>query len=383
MSERTAGAAGRGTAAQDFRPPTGSAEMPPDLSFTTPGGRRHRVPTRFGPDLKRVVRPPLLAREVVLGDAWKGVQVRLSAVGASDQQEYLALETEVGAALEIHRAFGGGPYQGLFPVPVGYDMDAAEPFLIYSEPRGEPATGLAHGISTSDQRIIERDLVLAVRLMESLGLVHRGIVPAAVRWDGERAQLWDLGAVARIGTPRTPWGTPPYAPPEQRAGVGEVDPRDALWSTAQLMYQLVAGRQGRPDGPPEDLNAYRSLVQTLGGAFAPRAENRPTPAHLLGLIMPDSDPAAMVTARPDPLEPHRREFDAALARKRAAAGGDGFGVPGHLDDADAKAADPDGASPAGRSRRSRGAAGEERAGRRGWLGGTAERDRGRNGRGRR
>ncbi|MEU6357785.1 hypothetical protein ABZ896_52285, partial [Streptomyces sp. NPDC047072] len=300
MNGRTAGAPESGTAAQDFRPPRGGTEMPPDLSFTTPGGRRHTVPTRIGADLRRVVRPPLLARRVLLGDAWKGVQVRLSAADASDQQEYLTLEAEVGAALMIHRAFGGSPYQGLFPVPVGYDMDAAEPFLIYSEPRGEPATGLAHGISTSDQRIIERDLVLAVRLLESIGLVHRGIVPAAVRWDGERAQLWDLGAVARIGSPRTPWGVPPYAPPEQRSGVGEADARDALWSTAQLMYQLVAGRQGRPDGPPADLDAYRSLAQTLGGAFASRAEGRPTATHLLGLIMPDSDPTAMVTAVPDP-----------------------------------------------------------------------------------
>ncbi|MFI7504797.1 hypothetical protein ACIBVL_41270 [Streptomyces sp. NPDC049687] len=377
MSER---AAGHGTAAQDFRPPRGSAEMPPDLSFTTPGGRRHQVPTRFGPDLRRAVRPPLLAREVLLGDAWKGVQVRLSAADASDQQEYLTLETEVGAALMIHRAFGGGPYQRLFPVPVGYDMDAAEPFLIYSEPRGEPATGLAHGISTSDQRIIERDLVLAVRLLESLGLAHRGIVPAAVRWDGERAQLWDLGAVARIGAPRTPWGVPPYAPPEQRAGTGEVDARDALWSTAQVMYQLVAGRQGRPDGPPADLDAYRSLAQTLGGAFASRAEDRPTAARLLGLIMPDSDPAAMVTARPDPLEPHRREFDAALARKRAAAGADGFGVPGNPDGPHPTAG-PDGTVRSGGPRRGPGEG--ERAPRRGWLGGGSERDRGRSGRGRR
>ncbi|MFD8223043.1 hypothetical protein ACFV16_02580 [Streptomyces massasporeus] len=383
MSESTAGAPGRDAAVEDLRFATGSAEMPPDLCFTTPGGRRHRVPTRFGNELGRVVRPPLMTREVLLGDAWKGVQVRLSVGDASDNHAYQTLETEVGAALMIQRAFGGGPYQGLFPVPVGYDMDAAEPFLIYSEPRGKPATGLAHGISTTDQRIIERDLVLAVRLLESLGLVHRGIVPAAVRWDGVRVQLWDLGAMARVGTPRTPWGAPPYAPPEQRAGVGEVDARDALWSTAQLMYQLVAGRQGHPDGPPADLDAYRSLAQTLGGAFAPKAENRPSPAHLLGLLMPDVDPAAMVAARPDPLEPHRRAFDAALARKWAVAGVDGFGGSG-ADGWDGTAAEPDGVPPrTERPRRTPGTPDDERARRRGWLGGASERDRGRNGRGRR
>ncbi|MFF3326306.1 hypothetical protein [Streptomyces sp. NPDC002889] len=323
------GATGGGTAQEHSSRP--GHDEPPELSFTTPGGRRHHVAARFGRDLQRVVRPPRVAREVRLGDAWQGLQVRLCAADASDPHEYHVLETEVGVALTVHRAFSGTPFQGLFPVPVGYDMDAAEPFLIYADPRGEPATSLAHGISTTDQRIIERDLVLAIRLLESLGLVHRGIVPAAVRWDGERTQLWDLGAVARTGTPRAPWGAPPYASPEQRAGVGDVEARDALWSAAQLMYQLVAGRQGSPDGPPADLEAHRSLVQTLGGAFAPKAEDRPTPGKLLGLLMPDSDPYAMVAARPDPLEPHRREFDAALARKRAAAGLDLDGSGPHND----------------------------------------------------
>lgn len=292
----------------------------PDLAFTAPTGKRHRVPARFGPDRDRVVRPPRLARDVRLGGTWRGLQVRLAAADAADSEQYQIMETEVGTALALHRAFSGSRYQGLFPVPVGYDMDAAEPFLVYAFPRGRPATALVHGISTTEQRIIERDLVLAIRLMESLGLVHRGIVPAAVWWDGERTQLWDLGSVARIGRPRSPWGLPPYASPEQCLGVGRADARDALWSTAQLMYQLVSGRPGRPDGPPQDLEAHRSLAQTLAGAFAARAEERPTPGHLLGLLMPDSDPYAMVAARPDPLEPHRREFDAALARKRALAG---------------------------------------------------------------
>ncbi|MFE2585374.1 hypothetical protein [Streptomyces sp. NPDC059378] len=396
MSERT-----------DLGPRADATEMPPDLSFTTPGGLRHRAPARFGPELRRVVRPPLLARELLLGDAWKGVQVRLSSADVRDPHEYQALEAEVGAALTIHRAFLGSPYQGLFPVPVGYDMDAAEPFLIYATPRGEPATGLTHGISTTDQRIIERDLVLAVRLLEGLGLVHRGIVPAAVRWDGERAQLWDVGATARIGAPRTPWGAAPYASPEQRAGVGEADARDALWSTAQLMYQLVAGRQGRPDGPPADLDAYRSLAQSVGDAFAPRAEDRPTPARLLGLLVPDPDPATVLMAGPDPLEPYRREFDDRLARKREAVGIDGHadhmqpidhmqhieylgptgaggqGGPGRAGDPGASVADGYGGPPDGGPRDTPKPSDQERGWLRGWLGGGTDRERGRNGRGRR
>ncbi|MDF9817078.1 hypothetical protein [Streptomyces sp. SPB162] len=278
----------------------------------SPKGSPMRLKVRFGPDRPRLVRPPTVARRLQLGDDWKGFQVRLPAADTHDPAALALLETETAAALTLHRAYSGTRFAGLFPVPFGYDPNAAEPFIVYAVPRGRPASAL-QGISTSQQRSVERDLVLAVRLMAAVGLVHRGIVPAAVRCEERGAQVWDLGSVIRTGFPRAPFGIAPYAAPEQRAGTGTSDPRDALWSVGQIMYQLLTGRPGRPDGPPSDLAAHRSLAQTLGPVFAPNAADRPTAENLLKLLMPGTE--LPVGAQPDPLTPYRRDFDEALRRK--------------------------------------------------------------------
>ncbi|MFE6333531.1 hypothetical protein ACFVOK_09980 [Streptomyces sp. NPDC057798] len=302
---------------------------PVRLTFISPQGTRQTVLSRLGAERRRTTPPPLTAHDVLLGGSVRAVRLSGAADGA-DEEGPRKLEAEIRAALCLHRAFHGSPYQSLFPSLVGYDMDAEEPFVLYQAPRGDAAAQLGYGISTTEQRTIERDLVLAVRLLEGLGLVHRGLVPAAVRWDGKRAQIWDLGAVARVGSRRVPLGVPPYAAPEQRHGVGRADARDALWSVAQIVYQLATGQQGDPEGPPRDLAAYRSLERPLGDAFAPLAEDRPAPAEVLALLMPGPDPAALVEARPDPLEPHRQDYDRAMERKRRDAGlgpyGYGHGV---------------------------------------------------------
>lgn len=287
-----------------------------EVPFVTPQGVHHTVRVQLGPDRPRLVRPPLLARPVQ-GDEWKGVQVRLPASESGNHTAYSLLEAETAAALALHRSYGGTRFRGLFPVPVGYDMNAPEPFILYAAPRGRPVSALNQGVSTGEQRTIERDLVLAVRLMEAVGLVHQGIVPAAVRWDGQGAQLWDLGSITRIGRPRTPCGVPPYASPEQRSGVGESDARDALWSVGQVLHQIVTGRPGSADGPSPDLARHRSLAQTLTPVFAPLAGDRPSAAALLGRLMPGADTQALTTALPDPLEPYRRDFDEAMGRKHA------------------------------------------------------------------
>jgi hypothetical protein len=306
-------------------PPPGPAPGGPDeplgetrmLSFVSPQGVLHRERVRFGADRPGVVRPPAVARRVVF-DGWRGIQVRLPQDRAGDHTACTLLEAEISAALTLHRAYSGTAFGRLFPSPVGYDMNAASPFVLYATPRGRPLSSLArgHGVSTRDEQVIEGDLVLAVCLMEAVGLVHRGIVPAAIYWDGHRVQVWDLGSVTRTGLPRVPFGPRPYAPPEERAGRGETDARDALWSVGQVMYHLVTGRQGNPEGPPPGLEAHRLLAQNLGPVFAPLAAGRPTPRQLLALFMRDNG-NLVPHGLPDPLEPLRREFDETLRRKRA------------------------------------------------------------------
>ncbi|MEW1871845.1 hypothetical protein AB0420_27685 [Streptomyces caelestis] len=297
--------------------PEGPGGTPPDeLTFTVPPGGRRTTPVRVGPEFRRDRLLPQLIRKAVLDDEGQQcVQVRLNAKDAANPAARALLDTEAGAALRLHRALGDTEYAALFPRIIGYELDTAEPFLLYDPPRGTSVERL-HVMSATDQEHFTRDLLLAVYLMEGQGLVPRGVSPATVRWDGAGIQLWGLESVARTGQPRRPWGRSPFCPPEQRRGEGLADSRDAVWSTAQVLYQLVTGRPGPADRAPADLGEHRRLDQTLRDAFAPRAADRPTPAQVLDVVAPGAARRARITVPADGTATDHEAFDEALRRKR-------------------------------------------------------------------
>ncbi|MBW8739339.1 MAG: hypothetical protein JF621_20220 [Streptomyces turgidiscabies] len=303
------------------RPPGPEGPADAKLGFSTPSGRRRVARARFGPESRRDPHLPQLIRNALLDDRGQGqrcVQVRLSAADATEPAARALLDTEAGTALRLHRLVEGTENAPLFPRLIGYELDTAEPFLLYDPPRGATAAK-THVIAATDQRVLTRDLMLALCLLEGQGLVPRGISPATVLWDGASLQLWGLEAVTAIGSPRTPWGRAPYASPEQRRGEGAADPRDAVWSAAQVLYRLVTGRPGHPDRPPADLAEHRVLNETLREAFAPRASARPTPAQLLDLLPQGT--ARRTTLPPPPPEETRQDrevFEQALRAKRQA-----------------------------------------------------------------
>ncbi|MGW0824964.1 hypothetical protein [Streptomyces sp. NPDC002845] len=288
------------------------------LAFTVPSGRRRVAQARFGRESRRDPLLPQLIRNALLDDGRQPcVQVRLNTTDAANPAARALLDTEAGTALQLHRVLDGTEYAALFPRLIGYEPDAAEPFLLYAAPRGT-ATARTHVMSATDQRVFTRDLMLALCLLDSQGLVPRGISPGTVLWDGTSAQLWGLEAVTRVGQPRSRWGRAPYCSPEQRRGEGLADSRDAVWSAAQVLYQLVTGRPGHPDRAPADLGEHRVLAETLRGAFAPRAATRPTPAQLLDLLAPGAARRVTLTAPADETHPHREAFEQALNLKRQA-----------------------------------------------------------------
>ncbi len=292
---------------------------PPALAFSTPDGQRRAFPARYGPDSRRAPGGPQLIRNVLLGgpEPRRCVQVRLASADARGTAARTLLDAEIGAALRMGRALAETQFARLFPTAIGYDVDAAEPFVLYAPPRGTPVARY-HGISTTDQRVIARDLLLAVHLLEGEGLVHRAITPATVLWDGTSVQLWGLDAVLPAGRARSACGQAPYAPPEQRDGRGLTDPRDAVWSSAQVLYHLVTGRPGHPDHAPADLSDHRVLDQTLRQAFAPTAAARPRPAALLDVLAAQRSVQAGLAVSGDGLEPHRAAYDRALRLKAGA-----------------------------------------------------------------
>ncbi|WP_244187793.1 hypothetical protein [Streptomyces regalis] len=299
----------------------GPGGPPPDkLAFTEPSGRRRITPVRVGREFRPNPPLPQLMRKAVLDDrGQRCVQVRLGARAAENQEARALLDTEAGIAFRLNQLLGDTEYTALFPRLIGYELDTAEPFLLYHPPRGTDVAQI-HVMGAADQEIFTRDLMLALCLLEGQGLVPRGISPATVRWDGAKAQLWGLESVTRIGLPRRPWGPTPFCPPEQRGREGVVDPRDAVWSAAQLLYRLATGRLGPADGPPADLGEHRKLDRTLRDAFAPRAADRPTPAQVLDLMAQGAARRVRLAVPPDETRPHHEAFEEALRLKRQAPG---------------------------------------------------------------
>ncbi|MGW9302301.1 hypothetical protein ACWHA3_15995 [Streptomyces cyaneofuscatus] len=302
---------------------TGRAEpagaRSPYLAFTEPTGRRRTAPARLGKPSRRDPALPQGIRNGLLDDQGQQcVQVFLPAAAAADPAARALLDTEAGTALQLARTLENTAYAHLFPTLIGYELDSPEPFLLYAAPRGIPA-GRTHVMSATDQRVFARDLTLALCLLDGQGLVPRGVSPGTVLWDGASVQLWGLEGVARAGRPRTPWGRAPYCSPEQQRGEGLVDARDAVWSAAQVLYQLVTGHPGPADRAPADLAQHRVLAGTLPGAFAPTAGARPSPATLLELLAPGEAGRAALTTAADGARPHQEAYAQALRAKRRAA----------------------------------------------------------------
>ncbi|GAA0356302.1 hypothetical protein [Streptomyces blastmyceticus] len=299
------------------------------LAFTTPSGRRRTAPVRFGRTSRRDPLLPQRIRNGLLDDEGQQcVQVRLTAADAANPAARALLDAEAGTALRLHQVLDDTEYAALFPRIIGYELDTAEPFLLYAAPRGSTAAR-THVMSATDQRVFARDLLLALCLLDGQGLVLRGISPTTVLWDGTSVQLWGLEGVARAGRPRTRWGRAPYCSPEQLRGEGRVDPRDAVWSAAQVLYQLVTGRPGPTDRAPADLGEHRVLAETLRGAFAPLAADRPTAERLLDLLAPGAARRITLSVPADETRPHHAAFDHALHLKRlvsAPGPHDGYGA---------------------------------------------------------
>ncbi|MFJ4958002.1 hypothetical protein [Streptomyces sp. NPDC088739] len=292
-----------------------------ELEFLTHGEAPVRFAVRYGEDHQAPGRPGFLARRAYLGTAGQPVvQYRLASPALADPYAYGRLEREVAAAVALERRYGGARPGAVLTRTVGFDLTSAEPFVLYRPQSGRPLADWAGRLAAEEQERIIGQLATAVRLLADAGLVHRAVTPGTVRWDGTRVRLCEPYAALRAGEPREPYGAAPWASPEQRAGHGTADPRDDLWSVAEIAYFLLAGRPDRGEGPPRDLADYRRLAALEhSGVFSPRASERPGPEDLLRLLhVPD--PLASGVGAADPLDRWRAAYDQQIARKRALSG---------------------------------------------------------------
>ncbi|MER8043750.1 hypothetical protein [Streptomyces sp. NPDC094032] len=294
-----------------------------ELEFVTHRQESIRVAVRLGEERRAPGRPRLTMRRLFMGDGWPVVQFRLPRSAQGDPRAYALLVREVEASVAVERRYEGEKFADLFTRIVGFDLECAEPFVLYHASPGSTLFECQERLGGEEKQKIVGQLALAVRVLGDAGLVHRALTPETVRWTGAHIRLSEPYAAQRAGEPREPFGTAPWASPEQRAGRGAADTRDDLWSLARIAYFLISEQPGAPgigdraDGPPADLGAYRRLTALAeSGLFAPVAAARPSPAELLRLLSL-RDPLADFVDTADPLDRGRERYDAELARKQA------------------------------------------------------------------
>ncbi|MDI2130367.1 hypothetical protein [Yinghuangia seranimata] len=230
-----------------------------------------------------------------------------------DAQQRTALEREVAAAMLIARSFDGTVWERSFTSLIGYNTVAREPFVIYAAADAPALAGL-NALAIREQNAVAAALVRLVRLLEAVGIAHRGIDPHTTTWDGATVTLGRPSAADRIGRRRRPSGLGPWASPEQRAGSGRVDARDDLWSVGRILYRLDTGQDGPADRAPHDLERRGQLSGPLSRLFEVRAEHRPGTAELLRALRV-SDPVDEYRRPFDPLDEGRKAYDDLVAQR--------------------------------------------------------------------
>lgn len=206
-------------------------------------------------------------------------QVRPRPDAATAGEAYEALDNEILAGLRLSRFAAGGAYPLEFSELVGFDADAAEPYALLKPYRGVAVAEIAGKLLLRERRRFQVSMVSALRLLSAAGVVHRGISPLTVKWDGQSVQIVDFGVATIPGAPRRVAGAPPWWAPEQRPGraVGDVTDNDDVWAVGRLIHYVITGTE---------LDDVRRLAEVpelavlLEGIFGP-PENRPTPRTLL------------------------------------------------------------------------------------------------------
>lgn len=144
-----------------------------------------------------------------------------------------------------------------------------------------------------------------VAALHESGMVHRDIKPSNILIscnDGDpRPLVSDFGLAmlmddAHRGERGAGWGTPPFAAPEQLAGMPDLDQRVDIYALGKLLHQMVYGvPQGDPLlRPPQGASValFERVDAAILAATAPSRDERPRDCTRLRDLLADSAESA-------------------------------------------------------------------------------------------
>jgi serine/threonine protein kinase len=269
--------------------------------------------------------PPLQARQLRL-EAPDGPrivrQVRRHET-AADETAYELIDNQVLAGLRLGRLAREREYPQVVSRLVGYDSDSAEPYVLLEPYRGRPIGESAGKLLTAERRSFQVSLLTALSWLVEARVVHRGLSPRTILWDGRSVQITDFSFAALPGTPRTVAGTPPWAAPEQRGGqrtTGDISDRDDVWAAGRLIHYVLTGTELTNAAHLEDDSELAALLRNV--FFAPT--KRPTVEELIARLSVEGETAPRGLGVDPVLERARQDFYRHRVRKHPdVADGDG------------------------------------------------------------
>ncbi|WP_436501080.1 hypothetical protein [Actinokineospora sp. HUAS TT18] len=238
----------------------------------------------------------LVVDRVVLGDDNIAERKRLPATVSGEDDWLLAetqLDNEIRALVRLANRYPGD-YPPQLPQLIGYNFDAAEPFVLMRVMAAEPLGGDAAMVTllSDDRRRFVADLFRAVAALHAVDLVHGSIQLSSVRRRGDEFQLVGLEHSAARG--ETPRSRPVTLSHRDRRGSGTAAFTDDLRDAASAVFEMVAGR--RPD---RELDHPARMIEVVGiglrDVFAAPPGRVPTAREILSALHAQG-------AVPDPID---------------------------------------------------------------------------------
>lgn len=186
------------------------------------------------------------------------------------------LDNEIRALTRLHTRYPA-------PVPelpriVGYDFDAAEPFLLLEPPIGKCVDGGLRTLLIDERRRFMIGLFRALAQLDAVGLVHGSVGLSSLCWDGAITQLVNLDHAVGTGE----------APRLSRNG-SVAHPGHDVRAAGRVVYELFTGKRVVPGDTPDLASQPGELALLLQGVFEPDPRRRPTALQMLERLN-DKDP---------------------------------------------------------------------------------------------